>query len=407
MSSLGKRIRLAFGGKRPDIVETVRFSEVESYIDRLRDTGEASRDYSSLIRSYREFMGELDEVKIELDFLRENGEKRFTKIAGEILDGIGSIDESDLSSFGQFYDDTTQAIQSIMKVPGVIQRRTLRYENGRETIDALNSLLKSFRNMKKVSSEVLSENSVLKHHRSALREYRALQEALRKKEALQKGIESLEKEMEEKSGRLDEATANLQAAQSEIDNEAIVEAERRVASVERRLRQINTDLKFNLRRGRRPISKILHSEDRRLFRFYKRFTKHPLDNINERFWQMIAILERQNVNLGEKERKEIDDFVSFCRDRLQEMIREYEDAEAEKGRSEERFNEISSRSKELLGDLELRKETAQNDLASASTRLEEMEREKNTLEVDVEKTVRMLEKMLSKIGSNKVRIEFG
>ena len=97
-------------------METVRFSEVESYIDRLTDSGEASRDYSSLIKSYEEFMGELDEVKIELDFLQESGEKRFTKIAGEILNGIGSMDESDLSSFGQFYDDTAQAIQSIMIV---------------------------------------------------------------------------------------------------------------------------------------------------------------------------------------------------------------------------------------------------------------------------------------------------
>ena len=74
---------------------------------------------------------------------------------------------------------------------------------------------------------------------------------------------------------------------------------------------------------------------------------------------------------------------------------------------EERFNEISSRSKELLWDLKLQKETAQNDLASASKRLDEMVGEKNTLETDIQKNASILERMLTKIGRNKVKIGFG
>ena len=406
MSSLRKKIRLAFGGKRSEVVENVRFSEVESYIARWRDSGEASRDYSLLIRSYEEFVGQLDEVRRELDVLRESGEKRFTRITGGILKGIGSMDESDLSSFKQFYDDAAQAIQSLMKLPGVIQRRTLSYENGRETIDALNSLFKSFRNLRKVSSEVLAENSVLKHHRSALKKHKELEDAFNRMRDLQIEIELVEKENEERRRRLEDATARLQAGQSEIDGKEIVEAERRVASVDRRIRQISSDLTLNLRRGRRPISKILHSEDRRLFEFFKRFSKYPLESINERFWEMIAVLEKRNASLGGKERGEIDDFVSFCRNKLQDMIGEYEEARAEKKESEQRLNEISSRRKELLGNLELEKENAQNDFASASKRLDEMVGEKDTLEIDIEKNARMLERMLSKISSNRVKIEF-
>lgn len=406
MSSISERIRRAFGGKKPEVVETVRFSEVMSYMERLTDSGEPSRDYSLLINSYDEFMENLDGVRKELDVLRDNGERRFTRTANEILKGIGGMDEFDLSSFKEFYVDAAQAVQGLMKIPGTIQRKTMSYGNGRETIDALNSLLKSFRNLKKVRSKVLAEDGVLKYHRGALGKYRELEDALSRNEDLQKGIELLEKEKEEKKRSLEETTAKLQAAQSEIGNEEILEVRKRITSLDSRIREIRSDLRINLRRGRRPISKILHSKDRRLFEFFKHFSKYPLENINKRFWEMIATLEKEEVNLGEKERKKIDDFVSFSRNKLGDMLRECEDAEAKKRELEEIFNRISSRNKELLGNLELEKETVQNDFTSTSNRLDEMKREKNTLEIDIEKNARILEKMLSKTSSSRVKIEF-
>ena len=406
MSSISEWIRRAFGGKRPEVVETVRFSEVISYMERLTDSGEASRDYSMLIKSYDEFMENLDGVRNELDVLRDNGERRFTRTANEILKGMGGMDEFELSSFKEFYVDAAQAVQGLTKIPGTIQRKTLSYENGRETIDALNSLLKSFRKLKKVRSRVLAEDSVLKHHRSALTKYRNLEEAFNRKGDLQKGIELLEKEKEEKKRSLEETTAKLQAAQSEIDNEEILEVKKRITSLDSRIREITSDLRINLRRGRRPISKILHSKDRRLFEFFKHFSKYPLENINKRFWEMIATLEKEEVNLGEKERKKIDDFVSFSRNKLVHMLRECGEAEAKKRELREIFNKISSRNKELLGNLELEKDAVQNDFKSTSNRLDEMRSEKNTLETDIEKNARALQKMLSKTSGSKVRIEF-
>ncbi len=397
---------MTFKGNRPEVVESVHFSEVESYIDRWRDSGETSRDYSLLIKRYDEFMEQLDEVKKELDALRKNGEKRFTRTIGDLLNGIGSMDRSDLSSFGQFYDDAAQAIHSVITIPSVIQRRTLLYENGRETIGALNSLLKRFKNLEKASSELLAEDRVLKHCRTALKKHRELQEAFEKKDDLQEAIALLEKEIEAKNSKLEKITAKLQAAQSEIDNEETVEAKRHVASVDRKMRQIDSDLMGNLRKGRRPIRKILHSEDRRLFEFFKHFSKYPLANINKKFWEMIALLKKQNVNLEEKEKREIDDFVDFCENRLQEMVIEYENTITEKNKSEERLNEIVSRSKNLLRDLELQKENEQNDCTSSSKRLDEMVKQKNTLEADIVENSEILEEMLSKIGNTKVKIEF-
>jgi len=239
-----------------------------------------------------------------------------------------------------------------------------------------------------------------------LGKYRELEDALSRNEDLQKGIELLEKEKEEKKRSLEETTAKLQAAQSEIDNEEILEVRKRITSLDSRIREIRSDLRINLRRGRRPISKILHSKDRRLFEFFKHFSKYPLENINKRFWEMIATLEKEEVNLGEKQRKKIDDFVSFSRNKLSDMLRECEDAEAKKRELEDIFNKISSRNKELLGNLELEKETVQNDFTSTSKKLDEMKREKKTLEIDIERNARILEKMLGKTSSSRVKIAF-
>jgi len=187
----------------------------------------------------------------------------------------------------------------------------------------------------------------------------------------------------------------------------MLETKKRIASLDVMIRRISSDLGINLRRGRRPISKILHSKDRRLFQFYKHFTKYPLENVNERFWEMIATLEKEEVSLGEKERRRIDEFVSFSRNRLVAMIGEYEDARARKRELEESDSRISLGNKDLLRNLELQKENAENDFARTTKRLEEVENEKNMLETVIEEDVRMLEKMLCEIGNAKIKIDFG
>lgn len=406
MSSIRKKIRLALSGRKPEIEETIRFSEVKSYIEKLRDSEKVSKDYSSLMKSYDEFMEKLGEVKKELEILQKNGEKRFTRIAIRNLEGIKDLDEFNSSSFREFYVDTAQVVHDIMKIPGGIQRKTLNYEHGKETIDALNSFLRSFKNLRKVFSEILAENSVTEYHGNALKKYIEIEDSLRKREDLQNRIKSLRKEKEEKKRDSEEKTANLRAAQSRIDNKEILEVKKRIVSLDKKIKQSSSGLRINLRKGRRPISKILHSEDKKLFEFYQYFTEHPLENINERFWEIIATLEKERSNLGEKERKKIDGFLDFCKKKLNDMMREYEEAEARKRELEENFSKVSLENKEFLRDFELQEETARKDLAWTSKELDEMERESSILGIDIGKNVRILEKMLGKIGNNRVTIEF-
>ncbi|MCW4030868.1 MAG: hypothetical protein NWE80_00710 [Candidatus Bathyarchaeota archaeon] len=406
MSSIGKKIRLAFSRKKPVTVEIIRFSEVKSYIEAVRNSEKVSKDYSFLIKNYEEFIEKLDEVKRELLILRENGEKRFTKMASENLDAIENLNEFNSSSFREFIDNTAQVILSVMKIPAGIQRKTLKYENGKETINALNSFLKSFRTLKNVSSELLAENSVVRYHGDALKKYKEMRESFRKKEILRKKIELLRKEKEGKKRNLEESTENLRAIRSKIDNKEILEAKKHVTSLNNKIREITSDMKINLRKGRRPISKVLHSKDRKLFEFFQYFIEFPLENINARFWEIIATLEKESINLGEKERKKIDNFINFSKRRLNDRIREYEDAKTKKKKLEENLSKISFRNKEILGDFELKKETAQNDFTWKSKKLEETINEKNMLETDVKKNAKILENMLCKILSNKVKIEF-
>jgi hypothetical protein len=406
MSSIGKKIRLAFSRKKLETIETIRFSGVKSYIETVRNSEEVSKDYSFLIKNYEEFMEKLDEVKNELEILRENGEKRFTKMASENLDAIENLDEFNLSSFREFNANTAQVILSIMKIPAGIQRKTLKYENGKETINALNLFLKSFRTLKNVSSELLAENSVVRYHGNALKKYKEMKESFRKKEELRNRIELLKKEKEGKKRDLEESTANLRAARLKIDNKEILEAKKHLTSLDSKIREIASDLKINLRKGRRPISKVLHLKDRKLFEFFQFFIEYPLENINTRFWKIIATLEKESIDLGEKDKKKIADFLKFSKRKLNDRIREYEDAKTKKKKLEETLSKITFRNKELIGDFELQEETAQNDFTWKSKKLDETISEKNLLETDIKKNARILENMLGKIFRNKVRIEF-
>jgi len=406
MSSIGRKIRLAFSRKKPETVETIHFTGVKSYIEKLKKSERVPKNYYLLKRNYEEFIERLDDVKIELEILQKNGEKRFTRITNEKIDAIKELDEFDLSSFGEFYVDTDKVIHSMMEIPAGIQRKTLYYENGEETIDALNSFLRSFRNLKNVFSEILAGNSVVGYYGNAMKKCKEIEDSLKRMENLQDRIELLRKEREEQKRNKEERTANLQAAQSEIDSEEILEAEKRVIALNSNIREISSDLKTNLRKGRRQISKILHSKDRKLFKFYQYFTDYPLENINERFWGMVATLEKESINLGEEERKKIDPFLNFSRKKLDDMIREYEDAKEKKKELEENFSKISLRNEELLRNFRREKEIAQNDFTQTSRKLVETEREENMLEIDIKKNMIMLEKMLGEISNNVVKIEY-
>ena len=405
MSSIGKKIRRALSEKKPETIATLRFSEVKAYIERFRNDEKAPKDYSLVIKHYEAFMETLATVNRELEILQENGEKRFTKIANDNLKRIRNLDEFHASSFREFSVDTTQVIYSLMKIPTRIQRKTLNYTNGKETIDTLNALFQSFKHFKNALSAILEEDNAGEDQKTALNKYTEIEDSLQEKEHLQNRIGTLKKENEENKRKLVETTTNLQAAQSKIDNEVIREAKKSIASLDSEIREIGSVLKINLRKGRRPISKILHSKDRKLFAFYQHFIEFPLDNVDERFWEIVATLEREQNNLSEKERKVIEVFLSFSKHRLNAAIGEYEAAKAEKKELEQDVRRISLRNHELLRDFEHQKEIAQSELTWISQKLAEIERENNKVKTDIKKNARILEEILSKIGSNPVKVE--
>jgi predicted nucleic acid-binding Zn-ribbon protein len=292
-----------------------------------------------------------------------------------------------------------------MKIPTRIQRKTLNYQNGKETIDALNALLQSFRHFQNALSTILEDDDAGEDQEIPLKKYNEIEVSLQEKEHLQNRITSIKKEKEENKRKLAETTTDLQAARSKIDNEVIQESKNQITSLDSKIREIGSGLKINLRKGRRPISKILHSKNRKLFAFYQHFIEFPLENIDERFWEIVATLEREQIHLSEKERKTIDAFLSFSQYRLNTAIGEYDAAKAEKKKLEQEIRRISLRNHELLRDFEHQKEIAQNELTWISQKLDEIEREKNKVKTDIEKNARILEEMLSKIGSNQVKIE--
>ena len=404
MVSIGKKIRLAFSGKKSEIADIIPFSQVKSYIEGVKNKVKISKNHSYLIKNYEEFIEKLDNVKKELDILKNNGEKKFTKITNERLKGIKKINEFNLSSFKEFYVDAAQVVRNLMKIPARIQRNTLIYENGEETIDAFNIFLKSFRVLNYEFSKIKSEDNTVNIQRNALTKFNEMQEFLVKKESLLKSIKLLKKGKEEKNRILEEKNANIQSGQSKIRNKKALEIKKSISALDRKLREIDSKLKINLLKGRRPISKILYSKDKKLFKFFKSFIKYPIENVNEKFWKMIDTLEKENLNFV-KERKKIEAFLKFSRNNLSNMIEEYLEVKLEKKKFEEKLKEISLANKKILLDFELQKEIAQNDFTRTRRKLDEIEKEKNTLEIDIDKNLRILEKLLSKIVNNKVQID--
>jgi DNA repair exonuclease SbcCD ATPase subunit len=402
--TIGKKIRLAFQGKKPETVETIRFIEIKSYIKKLRDHEKHSKDYSLLIKRYEDLIEKLVKVKKEVKILKKNGEKKFTGIITEYLNNIIKLNEFNIYLFRNFYNETSQTIKRIMKIPGVTQYRTLKYKNGKKTIAALNSFLKSYNNLRSTFLEI-TENDTMIHYENAIKKYEEIETKLNKRKDLQHRIELLINEKKEKKKNLEESIVILKEKQLKIDNQEIIETEKRIKSLKDNIIEMSSDLKINLRKGRRPISKILHKSNKKIFNFFKYFTQYPLENINESFWEMIEVLEKEKINLIGKQKKEIEDFLNFSNKKLKDTIREYINAKMKKKEIEERYNYLSSKKQNFLRESKQERVNAEKDYKLTSRKLDEKEKEKGILDIEIKKNIKMLEKILSELN-NKVKIDF-
>jgi hypothetical protein len=403
--TIGKKIRLAFQGKKPETVETIRFNEVKSYIKKLRDTEKHSKDFTLLIKRYEDLIEKLFEVKKEVKILKNNGEKKFTVVINEYLKTIVKLDDFTLSLFRDFYNETTQVINKIMKIPGTTQYKTLKYKNGKKTIAALNAFLKSYNNLRRAFSEI-TENNTVKNYQNTLEKYEEIEAKLNKREYIQHRIDLLKNEKKDKKKKLQVSITILRDKQLKIDNKEIIEIEKRIASIKNNIIEMNSDLKRNLRKGRRPISKILHKSNKKLFKFFQYFNEYPLENINERFWEMIEVIEKEKFNLTGKQRKEIDNFLNFSKKKLKDTIREYKSAIKKEKEITKRYNFLSSRKQNFLRESKQERVNAEKDYNLTSRKLDENEKEKNILDIEIKKNTIMLEKMLREISNNKIKINF-
>jgi hypothetical protein len=403
--TIGKKIRLAFQGKKPETVETIRFNEVKSYIKKLRDTEKHSKDFTLLIKRYEDLIEKLFEVKKEVKILKNNGEKKFTVVINEYLKTIVKLDDFTLSLFRDFYNETTQVINKIMKIPGTTQYKTLKYKNGKKTIAALNAFLKSYNNLRRAFSEI-TENNTVKNYQNTLEKYEEIEAKLNKREYIQRRIDLLKNEKKDKKKKLQVSITILRDKQLKIDNKEIIEIEKRITSIKNNIIEMNSDLKRNLRKGRRPISKILHKSNKKLFKFFQYFNEYPLENINERFWEMIEVIEKEKFNLTGKQRKEIDNFLNFSKKKLKDTIREYKSAIKKEKEITKRYNFLSSRKQNFLRESKQERVNAEKDYNLTSRKLDENEKEKNILDIEIKKNTIMLEKMLREISNNKIKINF-
>ena len=259
--------------------------------------------------------------------------------------------------------------------------------------------------MKKTFHETSARNKATKFE-IVLKKTERLEDDLRKKNELELEIKRLKAEKEEKRRSSEENIANLRKLQLEIDKKEIVEAEKRVNSLNNEIRKIKSDIKINLLRARRPISKILHSKDKKAFEFFQYFAKHPLRNINNRFWQTIAILEKENLNINESEKNEINVFLNFVKRKMNEMISNYSSLEVQKEKLEKNIKKISFKDEELQRNITRQKKISQKDLIQASKRLEEIENERKKIEIDIKEKKKMLEKILTETRNREVMIQF-
>jgi len=407
MSGIKIKIGLPFFGKKEKKqIETIEFSNIKSYIEKLRKEGEISEYYDKLNKSFETLMERLKKVKKAFENLENKGEKKFTSLVSRNLEKIKTMDEFNLSSFQQFYTDTFYIISSIIKIPARIQHKVLEYEGGKETIELINSFLNDVNNLKKILAMRYSEYGVVNHLENALKKYRDTEKLMKNIEETEKKIRLVTKEKKDTEKLLEKRTESLKNTESRVDTEKLVELKEQINSLNARIGTIDSDLRISLSRARRPISKILHSkEDKKMFEFFQNFIEYPSENINENFWEMMDSLKFKDVKLNEDENRGLNEFLKFVEDYLRKKFDEYKNLKEKKRQLENMLEKVSSRNEEVLKKLENEKKNIEGKLKIVNRRLEKLKKERNSLQALFRKNVKVLEIMIRKASGDKIIIK--
>ncbi len=407
MQSIKIKIKLpSFGKENKREIEAIQFSEVQNLIDDIKSKNEISEYYGMLKKSYENFMENYQKVESALEILEDEGEKTFTSAIKKKLRKIEELNKFDISSFQEFYTKTFEVID-IVKISPKVQYEVLKYEKGKETIESINSFLKRLRELKEVLAKRYSEYSVVNHFENVLKkkeEINGLKELI---ENLEKDIEAKGRKLKDKKKLLDEKNNELEKIKSDLDVSKVEEIQNKINSLDESITEVEPDLKKSLVMARRPISKILHSStNKKIFDFFReKFLRFPLENINEKFWEMMDILKNNDTELSETELEDLGKFLKFVDKELEKKVLKLKNLEIEKKNLEKRVKKISLKNDKILRDIKKGREKIEEDIRRLKRQLESLEEERNVLEKKVKKGIKILGIMLSKVCKNKIRIK--
>ena len=404
MSRIRITIKLPSLSKKERESEIIKFWKIGDFIEGLKDERKISNYYNKLKNTYDHSIDKLDRVKKAIENLENKGENKFSPLIKKNLEKIEKPGEFSASSLQRFYTSTFYIVEKIVKIPRKIQHEALNYENGEKTIQLLNSFLESLDDLKKILEKRYSEYSVVNHFENALKKYEETKEIKKRIEKIEKKIEEVERE-EEQVEKLLREKEEFQV--ESIDEKEIIKINDKLSSVEKEIEIINSSLKINLLHGRREISKILHSTDKKLFSFFKTFVENPLDNINENFWKMIKELEKVRYELTEKESEKLNRFLSFAENRLNNEMNKLKNLIKEKKLLEEEKGNILSKKREILSKIGEEKERIEKEFKKIQKRKKDLRKERNELQTLMKNNIKMLEIMLSKIKKKKIKIVVG
>jgi len=389
-----------FTKEKTERIENIEFSKINRYMNELKNNSEISKYYKDLEKSYEKFISKLSEVKKSFENLGNKDGIRFIPFVKNNLEMIKELNEFNIHSFQKFYTDTFSIMRRMIKTYDEIQDEISGYENGERILSSLNSLFKDLDGLKKSLAKRHSEYSMINHFENASKKYSDIQEFIKKDQDLEKKINLVAKEEKITKETLKEKIKDFQSIESKIESKKITELKKQIFSLEDDIAAIKSDLKINLLAARRQISKILHSrENKKIFNFFQEFANNPLDNVNENFWELTNLLKDTKFN------KEINEFLKFSENELNDKISKCKNLENNKRDLKHILKELLSKNKEIEEKFEKEKNDAEQKFKKINKKLTSLSREKTDLEVVIKQNIKILEDMISKLSNQKITIK--
>jgi len=399
------KINFLFGRREKKQIEAIEFSEIENYIEGIKSEKKISEYYDKLNDSYEKIMKRLEEAKKSLKKLESKGEKKFTSLVIKNLERIKEVEELNIPSLQQFYTNTFYIIDKIVKIPPQIQYEALEYEEGKEAVKLLNSFLKDVGDLKKILAMRYGEYSTANHLENASKKYKEVKKIMEDIKHIEDEIQSVIEEKEDAEKLLEEGAEALKHISSRIDTKEVMELRKHINSLDAKLVEISSDLKLRISRARRPISKILHSKDKKMLDFFHTFMKYPLENINEKFWKIVDTIRTSDVELNKDENRTLNEFLIFVDHELKKNIDEYNKLEEEKRQISGILKKVSSRNERLLENVENEKKDLEEKVRAVNKKLEKLKKARNNLQHLLRKNIKILEIMIKKAGGNRIKIK--